>query len=45
MAFNIDEPVEDPHWQSTAVYERVAHHIEEGCKRLVEQWKRTLVRD
>ena len=45
MAFNIDEPVEDPHWQSAAVYERVAHHIEEGCKRLVEQWKRTLVRD
>jgi len=42
MAFDTNEPVEDPNYQSTAVYERVAHHIEEGCKRLVEQWKWTL---
>lgn len=42
MAFDTNEPVEDPNCQSTAVYERVAQHIEEGCKRLVEQWKWTL---
>ena len=30
---------EDPHYQTAAVYRRVAKHIENGCKRLVEQWK------
>lgn len=38
LAFLTDDPVEDPHHQSPAVYERVARHIEEGCKRLVAQW-------
>ena len=27
------------HYQTAAVYHRVAKHIENGCKRLVEQWK------
>ncbi len=31
--------VEDPHYQTAAVYHRVARHIENGCKCLVEQWK------
>ena len=39
MAFNEDGNVVDPHYQTTAVYRRVAKHIENGCKRLIEQWK------
>ena len=39
MAFDEDGNVEDPHYQTAAVYHRVAKHIENGCKRLVEQWK------
>ena len=38
IAFGIDEPVEDPHYQSLAVYKRVAQHIEEGCKRIVSNF-------
>lgn len=34
-----DGSVEDPHYQTATVYRRVAKHIENGCKRLVEQWK------
>lgn len=41
IAFDNNEPVEDPNFQSAAVYERVARHIEEGCKRIVEQWKQS----
>lgn len=36
IAFGKDEPVEDPHFQSLAVYKRVAQHIEKGCKRIVK---------
>lgn len=39
MAFDEDGNVEDPHYKTAAVYHRVAKHIENGCKRLVEQWK------
>ena len=39
MAFDEDCNVEDQHYQTAAVYHRVAKHIENGCKRLVEQWK------
>ena len=38
IAFNEDGNVEDPHYQTAAVYRRVAQHIAKGCKRLVEQW-------
>ena len=39
MAFYEDGKVEDPHYQTAAGYRRVAKHIENGCKRLAEQWK------
>jgi protein-tyrosine phosphatase len=39
IALDEDGNVEDPHYQTAAVYRRVARHIENGCKRLVEQWK------
>lgn len=41
IAFGTDEPVEDPHYQSLAVYKRVAQHIEEGCKRIVNHLRFT----
>lgn len=41
IALNEDGNVEDPHYQTAAVYRRVARHIEDGCKRLVERWKQT----
>lgn len=44
IAFGTDEPVEDPHYQSLAVYKRVAQHIEEGCKHIVENLLTTLKR-
>ena len=39
IAFDEDGNVEDPHYQTAAVYRRVAQHIVNGCRRLVEQWK------
>lgn len=42
-AFDADGNVEDPSFQSEAVYRRVAQHIEEGCKRLVGKWCETLL--
>ena len=39
MAFDEDSNVEDPHFQTEAVYRHVAQHIEIGCKRLIERWK------
>ena len=39
IALDEDGNVEAPHYQTAAVYRRVARHIENGCKRLVEQWK------
>lgn len=38
-AFDKDDIVEDPHDQAAEVYLRVAKHIEEGCKRLVNEWR------
>lgn len=38
IAFGTDESVEDPNCQSDAVYQRVARRIEEGCRRMIEQW-------
>ena len=37
IAFGEDGNVEDPHYQTAAVYRRVAQHIEDGCKRLIEK--------
>ena len=37
IAFDEDGNVEDPHYQTAAVYRRVAQHIENGCKRLIEK--------
>ena len=36
--YGTDEPVDDPHYQSLAIYQRVAQHIEEGCKRIVNHF-------
>ena len=38
IALDKDGNVEDPHYQTAAVYRRVAKHIENGCKQLVETW-------
>ena len=38
IALDEDGNVEDPHYQTAAVYRRVARHIENGCNRLVEKW-------
>ena len=35
IAFGKDGKVEDPNFQSMAVYRNVAKHIEDGCKQLV----------
>ena len=40
IALGQDGDVEDPSSQTTAVYQRVAQHIEHGCKRLVGEWKK-----
>ena len=39
IAFDEDSNVEDPHFQTEALYRHVAQHIENGCKRLIERWK------
>ena len=39
IAFDEDSNVDDPHFQTEAVYRHVAQHIEIGCKRLIERWK------
>lgn len=39
IAFGMDGNVEDPYYQSAAVYRRTARHIEEGCQRLIEKWQ------
>lgn len=41
IAFGTDTEVEDPHFQSAEIHNKVARHIEEGCKNLVESWKET----
>ena len=38
LAFGQLNEVEDPCFQSDAVYERVARHIEEGCRNIVSKW-------
>lgn len=40
--FGTDGIVEDPHYQTATVYRRVAKHIEDGCKLLVERWRNDL---
>ena len=40
LAFGTDTVVMDPHYQIDAVYRSVALHIEDGCKRMIEQWRR-----
>ena len=39
QAFGTDTAVMDPHYQTDAVYQSVASHIVEGCKRMIEQWR------
>ena len=39
IAMDEDSSVDDPHYQTAAVYHSVAKHIEEGCRRLVEMWQ------
>ena len=39
LAWDEDGNVEDPHYQTAAVYRRVAKHIEEGCRRLIGKWR------
>ncbi len=38
IALDEDGNVEDLHYQTVAVYRRVARYIENGCNRLVEKW-------
>lgn len=40
LAFGTDEEIEDPNYQTEAVYRRVASRIEDGCRRLVDCWRR-----
>lgn len=40
IAFGQLTEVEDPHFQSDAVYEKVAYHIVEGCLNIMEKWVR-----
>ena len=40
LAFGTDIVVMDPHYQTNAAYRSVALHIEDGCKRMIEQWRR-----
>ncbi len=35
IAFGNDDAVEDPHYQTAAVYRRVAEHIEAGCMEII----------
>lgn len=37
LAYGCDTEVPDPYGQTVETYYAVAHHIEEGCKRLVQQ--------
>ncbi len=39
IAFDEGGNVEDPHYQTAAVYRRVAQYIVNGCRRLVDLWK------
>lgn len=39
IAFDTDDNVQDPFYQSAYVYRRVAKQIENGCRKLVEKWK------
>lgn len=40
IAFNKIENLQDPHFQSHAIYQKVAKTIEEGCKVLIDKWKK-----
>ena len=42
ITFNEGGNVEDPHFQTQAVYRRVAQHIEAGCKQLVSNYPSSL---
>lgn len=38
IAFGQLTEVEDPHYQSSAVYLRVVRHLEEGCYNIIKKW-------
>ena len=40
IAFNKIENLQDPHFQSHDIYKKVAKTIEEGCKILIDKWKK-----
>ena len=42
LAFGTDTAVMDPHYQTDAVYQSVASHIVDGCKRMIEHWRENL---
>ena len=44
IAFGTDGAVADPHYQTETVYLNVAHHIEEGCRHIVELLREMLQR-
>ena len=39
IAFGTEETIEDPNYQTEAVYRHVASRIEDGCRRLVGRWR------
>lgn len=39
ISFGLNTEVEDPNYQSEAVYCRVAKHIEDGCRSIIMKWK------
>lgn len=40
LAFGQPTDVQDPHFMSDAVYDRVTRHIVEGCRNIVEKWQK-----
>lgn len=40
IAFNKSENLQDPHFQTHEIYQKVARTIEEGCKVLIDNWKK-----
>ena len=41
IAFEKEENLQDPHFQTHDIYKKVAKTIEEGCKVLMDKWMQT----
>ena len=39
LSFQTETDVKDPHYQTIALYRKIANHIEQGCLKMIEQWK------